>query len=234
MQANVRKQGSLLHGGELRYNRRHQGKPDTGHPLITEVFMTLDPLILLELLIVIAVGFVLYTLARRGLGTMQKRNLLTLQTHLILKGTIKWSFIIAITFTCLSIIGISATSIWASLSAVLMLVALGFVAVWSILSNASCALFLVVFSPFRIGDEIEIIEASSLDPDKPGLKGRVINISFIYTTLVETAPDGTENRVHVPNNQLFQRAIRCRRGDNTSSLKAALFEKAPKEENADV
>lgn len=189
--------------------------------------MSVTLIILLEIVVVSVIGFVLYTFSRRGIRTMERRNMLSLQAAAILTGVIKWSFILAVTFTALSILGISATSIWASLSAVLMLVALGFVAVWSILSNASCALFLVVFQPFRIGDEIEIIEATTIDPDKPGLRGKVIKISFIYTTLCETDRDGNSFQVHVPNNQLFQKSIRCYRGKNTTSLKSALFDKPP-------
>jgi len=188
--------------------------------------MNFNWLVLSEIVLVIVVGLALYLLARRGIRSIESRHIVSLQSSLIITSVIKWAFIVTITLTCLNILGISATSLWASLSAVLMLVALGFVAVWSILSNASCALFLVIFSPFRIGDEIEIIEPALLDPQKPGLRGRVITISFIYTTVAETDAEGNENLVHVPNNQFFQKAIRCRKGKNTSSLKEALFEKA--------
>lgn len=187
--------------------------------------MRFDTLTFLEILLVTGIAFALYTVARRGLRSLEKKNIMTLQSAVIITGIIKWAFIIGVTLTILNIIGISATSIWASLSAVLMLVALGFVAVWSILSNASCALFLVMFSPFRIGDEIEILTPGAIDPALPGLRGKVIKISFIYTTLIETTADGEEHRVHLPNNQLFQNAIRTRRGKNTSSLKSALFSK---------
>lgn len=185
--------------------------------------MHFDMYTVLEIVLVTLVAFALYTVARRGIRSLEKKNTLTLQSASIITGVIKWAFIIGVTLTLLNIIGISAASIWTSLSAVLMLIALGFVAVWSILSNASCALFLVMFSPFRIGDEIEILSPGGNDPAMPGLRGKVIKISFVYTTLVETTPDGEEYRVHLPNNQLFQNAIRTRRGRNTSSLKSALF-----------
>jgi len=196
--------------------------------------MNFNWLVLSEIVLVVVIGVVLYLLARRGIRSIERRHIVSLQSSLIITSVIKWAFIVTITLTCLNIFGISATSLWASLSAVLMLVALGFVAVWSILSNASCALFLVIFSPFRIGDEIEIIEPAMLDPQKPGLRGRVITISFIYTTVAETDSEGYENLVHVPNNQLFQKAIRCRKGTNTSSLKEALFEKTPELEKEKV
>ena len=186
--------------------------------------MHLNLMVILEILIIAVVGFVLYTIARRGIRTMERRNLLSLQSSVILTGVLKWPFIVAIVFSALNAAGLSAAAIWASLSAVLMLVALGFVAVWSILSNASCALFLVAFSPFRIGDEIEVLDPSNVNSASPGLRGKVIKISFIYTTLLETLENGERNKVHLPNNQLFQNAVRCRSGKNTTSLKQALFD----------
>lgn len=178
----------------------------------------------IKLLLVIAVGLLLYGIAHRGIRSLAARELLTAQVAAISDSVIKWAFIITVTLIGLNIVGISVTSLWASLSAIFMLVAIGFVAVWSVLSNASCALFLVVFAPFRIGDEIEILEPAALDPDKPGIRGRVTDISFLYTTLAQVNGEA-EDLIRVPNNQFFQKAIRCHRGSDTHSLKQALFEK---------
>lgn len=179
----------------------------------------------IKLLLVIGIGLLLSGVARRGIRSLATRNLLSPQIAAIGASIIKWVFLIAVSLVGLNILGISVTSLWASLSAILMLVAIGFVAVWSVLSNASCALFLVVFAPFRIGDEIEILEPAALDPDKPGIRGRVADISFLYTTLVRGGEEEQEV-IQVPNNQFFQKAIRCRRGSGTRSLKQALFEKS--------
>ncbi len=192
--------------------------------------MNLNWLTALEIGLVIVVGLALYALARRGIRTLTNRSLLSEQAAMVMGSVVKWLFIIAVTLTSLNILNISATTLWASLSAVLMLVALGFVAVWSILSNASCALFLVIFSPFRIGDEIELMDPAVLDPAKPGLRGKVITITFLYTVLSETDCEGNENLVHVPNNLFFQRAIRCRKGSNTTPLRSALFESVQKKQ----
>jgi len=186
--------------------------------------MTVSMATLAKLVLVIAVGYIVNAAARRGVDSMAGKDLISTQSAAILAGLTKWAIIILVIVTCLQIVGISVTVIWASISAVLMLIAVGFVAVWSILSNASCALFLVLFAPFRIGDDIEIMEASAQDPDKSGLRGRVVDISFLYTTLKESGEAG-EFLVRIPNNQFFQKAIRCHRGSDTTSLKQALFER---------
>lgn len=186
--------------------------------------MTLSMITLAKLVLVIAVGFIVNAAARRGVDSLADRDLLSAQPAAILAGLSKWAIIILVIVTCLQIVGISVTVIWAGISAVLMLIAVGFVAVWSILSNASCALFLVIFAPFRIGDEIEILEPSTQDPAKPGLRGKVMDISFLYTTLEDLGGE-EKSLVRIPNNQFFQKAIRCHRGSDTTSLKQALFER---------
>jgi len=185
--------------------------------------MSEELLVVLKLLIVITVGIVLYGISRRGLQSLQKRELLTLTAISISMSIVKWLLIISVVLTGLNIIGISVTSLWASLSAVLMLVAIGFVAVWSILSNVSAALLLVISAPFRIGDEIEILEPSTQDPEKSGLRGRIKDISFFYTTLEEPGEAGQGRLVRVPNNLFFQKAVLCRPGKDTKGLKQALF-----------
>ena len=58
--------------------------------------------------------------------------------------------------------------------------------------------------PFRLHDYIEVLE----NGEKPGLKGRVIDVNLIYTTLQETG-DGHEGTVlQLPNNLFFQRTVR--------------------------
>ena len=57
-------------------------------------------------------------------------------------------------------------------------------------------------------DEIELLE----NGEKPGLKGRVVDINLIYTTLQETRADGSDTTLQIPNSQFFQRSIRRWRG----------------------
>jgi small-conductance mechanosensitive channel len=85
------------------------------------------------------------------------------------------------------------------LGGVLALVGIGFVAVWSTLSNVLCTLFLLTVRPFHIGDELE------LPPDP--LKGRIVDLNLFFTVL--QAADG--RFIQIPNNWFFQRAVIRRR-----------------------
>lgn len=89
----------------------------------------------------------------------------------------------------------------------LIAVAVGFVAVWSVLSNLLCSILIVTFEPFAVGDDVEIIEPVG----GTGLRGRVVTLSLLFTTLAETTDEGlTGALVQVPNNIFFQKTIRKR------------------------
>ena len=86
--------------------------------------------------------------------------------------------------------------------------AVAFFAIWSVLSNLLCAVLILTVGPFRLGDVVEIVEAF----DKPIVKGRVIDINLLYTTLEEVAEPVTGAIVQVPNSLFFQKAVRRWRG----------------------
>jgi len=73
---------------------------------------------------------------------------------------------------------------WALVSTVLAALALGFVASWSVLSNATAAVLILIFRPFRVGDEVEMLEITNGFP----LGGRVLDMNLLYTTLAELEP----------------------------------------------
>lgn len=108
--------------------------------------------------------------------------------------------------------------IFALLGSIIALIGVGFVAVWSTLSNMLCTLLLLTVRPFRIGDEVE------LTPEN--LKGRVVDLNLFFTTLLTA----DARYVQIPNNFFFQRAIICRRGgdnpapgDGLASLQSELM-----------
>jgi small-conductance mechanosensitive channel len=106
----------------------------------------------------------------------------------------------------LSLWGFQIGTILALIGSVLGLVAIGFVAVWSVLSNFLCTFVLVVFKPFSVGDELEL--------PADNVKGRVTDLSLIFTTLQVS---GNET-VMIPNNTFFQRVFKRRLGTRTTGL----------------
>ena len=173
----------------------------------------------------LAFAAMLVLFAHRSLAAARAKGYISAQVQFIAGGTIKWMVTILVGVTILQELGVSLSAMWATISAVLLVVAIGFVAVWSVLSNALCAVFLVVFAPFRIGDEIEIMEPSVHEEGKSGLRGTVRDITMLYTTLEDPgAGPGEKVCVRVPNNLFFQKAVKCRGGRETRSLRQALMD----------
>jgi small-conductance mechanosensitive channel len=88
-------------------------------------------------------------------------------------------------------------NVWTAILAVMAMVAIGFIAVWSILSNVLSTFLILLYRPFRIGDQIRV--------PSDGLEGKVVDLNLMFTTL-KNENDGF---IQIPNNQFFQKAI-CR------------------------
>lgn len=123
---------------------------------------------------------------------------------------LRYAVLVAAALLILGRWGFQVDGILAVIGTVLGLVAIGFVAVWSVLSNFLCTLVLVVMKPFSIGDEIELPVVN--------VKGKVTDLSLVFTTL-ESGPGET---VHVPNNMFFQQVFKRRIGARTTDLEQGL------------
>ncbi|HWA87373.1 MAG TPA: mechanosensitive ion channel domain-containing protein [Opitutus sp.] len=117
----------------------------------------------------------------------------------------------------LGVWGFPVNGVIAVMGTLFGLVAIGFVAVWSVLSNFLCTFVLIMFRPFLVGDEVEVL------PE--GVKGHVVDLTMLFTTLQV----GRGETVMVPNNIFFQRIFKRRRGTNTVDLHAQLERNQPHE-----
>jgi small-conductance mechanosensitive channel len=180
---------------------------------------------LLQSALVLLVAGVAYGLLARSVRKLVAAGYIDDQLKAVVTAVAKALLGIIALLLVLGFFGVSVASFWAALSGVLVLVALGFVAVWSILSNVMSSILLVVFAPFRIGDRIEIQDPNS--EVREG--GRVVGINLMFTTLIddEMPAEGEAARevvVRVPNNIFFQKYVRCLPGStrNTRSLRQHL------------
>lgn len=123
---------------------------------------------------------------------------------------IRYAILVVTVLLILGRWGFQINGIVAVIGTVLGLVAIGFVAMWSVLSNFLCTLVLVILKPFYVGDEIELPTAN--------VKGKVVDLSVVFTTL-ESAPGET---VLVPNNMFFQLIFKRRVGAMTTDLESQL------------
>ena len=91
------------------------------------------------------------------------------------------------------VLGFELGGLWAMISTVLGLIAIGFVAVWSLLSNASSTVLILFLRPYQIGDDVEFV-------GEP-VRGRVMDLNFFFTTLL----DHEGQLVQIPNNLFLDR-----------------------------
>ncbi len=180
-----------------------------------------NPAMMFRIALIVAIAIGLYHLAARGSARLRGREYISENTRFLLNTAARWTIIAVGVILVVQTLGVSVHALWTTLSALMVMVAIGFVAMWSVLSNLLCAVLLVAFAPFRIGDEIELIEVTMKEADKRGIRGRVVAINMLYTLLEES--DAEKGTIRIPNNLLFQRAIRTIAGTDTTSLGQSLF-----------
>lgn len=128
-----------------------------------------------------------------------------LELEVPVKGLVRWLIISGAVLMCLEVLGVSAAVLWTAFSGFAAVGAVAFFAAWSVLSNFFCALLIMTVRPYRLGDTIEVLEAL----DKAGVKGRVIDINMLYTTLEErNTPEAGHSLIQIPNIFIFQKGLR--------------------------
>jgi len=155
--------------------------------------------ILLKILITIAIiitDFFLQKIIQKKIdryvlrnGMSQKRNLVMHKTKTVLIHT-------TAAVALLLMWGLSIENAWVTIGSFLGLVAIGFFAVWSILSNIFAGVVIFFTRPFKIDGTIEII------PD--GIRGKVRDINGFFTLLT----DEEGRTINIPNNMIYQKIIK--------------------------
>jgi small-conductance mechanosensitive channel len=161
----------------------------------------------LTIAIIIALAALAYVVIRRGLTTLVlKGSLSDAMSHNLLIVA-RWTLIIVALLLVLQQIGIQIAGVWQALLAVAALVAVGFIAVWSVLSNMLCCILIMTFGRIKVGDDIEIVEGAGAK----GLRGTVTALNLLFTSIKETGTrSADEVTLQVPNNVFFQKTIRRR------------------------
>jgi len=158
-----------------------------------------------QVLLIVLIALLLQRFARRVIRRLGEHNfppeMLTIARRI--SGFLIYG---AALLLILERVGVSASVLWAAFTGFAAVAAVAFFAVWSVLSNIFCSVLIITTRPFRLYDHIEVLE----NGEKPGLKGRVVDINLIFTSLQE---EGTEDglpgpTLHIPNSLFFQRAVR--------------------------
>ena len=193
--------------------------------LISGFLRTYAPVIdeLAACLIIVAAAILVSAILRRLINRLRESNYIAPVMARRLQSFQRLAILFLTVLILLQVAGVFGSA-WAVISAGLAAIAVGFVAVWSMLGNATAALLVLTFRPFRIGDTVELIESSGA-----GVGGRVVAMNLMYTTLSLPSVDGEqateEHFLQIPNSLFFQRILRIRSSHKPDS-EATFFSQA--------
>ncbi len=179
---------------------------------------------LITIILIIFIGITVYVALKRFLSMLHKRQAINESLLKVFIKIAKLLITVVVVLFSLQQMGVKVSSIIASLLTVAAMIAIGFIAVWSVLSNFLSSFLIVLFTPFRIGDEIEITEVVG----GSGLRGKVVDFNIMYTSILENGemPEEEKALIRIPNNIFFQKAIKRWKGDNRKSIEKYLLEKS--------
>lgn len=83
-------------------------------------------------------------------------------------------------------------------------IGVGFLAVWTMVSNVTASIFITIWRPFHLGETIELLPEN--------LKGRVIDRNMMFTAV----RDETGCVLQIPNNLFFQKMFKVGDGGSRS------------------
>jgi small-conductance mechanosensitive channel len=158
----------------------------------------------LQIVGILLVAWLLLVLVHRVLVRTAERYQLPTDLVRPVRNGLRWIIYGAASLLIMERLGVSATVLWTGFTGFVTVAAVAFFAVWSVLSNLFCAILIYSTRPFKVNDVVELIDSG----DKPGIKGRVIDIRLVYTTLEDVTPEHQGALLQVPNSLFFQKALR--------------------------
>lgn len=163
----------------------------------------------LQIVGILVVAWLLQYLLRRLVSRVGLRYQLPTDLVAPVRNMLRYLIYGAAFLLVMERLGVSATVLWTGFTGFVTVAAVAFFAAWSVLSNLFCAVLIFSTRPFRLGDVVELIDSG----DKPGIKGRVIDIQLVYTTLEDVTAEHAGALLQVPNALFFQKSLRRWRTD---------------------
>lgn len=185
-------------------------------------------------LVVVGLAVLAVRLLSRGMKVIDRNEWLPPTVKVLAHGFLRWSIYVAVFLYILDLLGFPAKSLWAGLLSVALLVAVAFVAMWSVLSNILSAVLLLTFSRARIGD---IVELKDTKQEEVGVRGKIVDINLFFVTMEELFVDEKISdqpaMIQIPCHLFFYRVTRCWAGAKTQPLMVAFRdEDKPQESEA--
>jgi small-conductance mechanosensitive channel len=161
---------------------------------------------LIPITIALALAMVLVAVIRRVNRRIIARRPQQEREIRLVSGIIRNLALVIIFLTLLEAVNVPLGNLWTAVSTVIALVAIGFFAVWSVLSHMTASVVLFFQRPFRPGDNLQLADDN--------YTGEVLKTGLFYTVVRDS--DGGLSQI--PNNLLFQRRFRVTKPVTPDSL----------------
>jgi small-conductance mechanosensitive channel len=155
--------------------------------------------VLTTLGLLIAASIVILILNRltwRLLRGVEQRAGVSYEALLTITRLIASIFWIVAILLILNLWGVSVSGLWTLLVSAAAVIGVGFLAVWTIISNITASFFITIWRPFHLGHTIELLPEN--------LKGRVVDRNMMFTIVREEGGA----LLQIPNNLFFQKMFR--------------------------
>lgn len=166
----------------------------------------------LQILGILLVAWLLLILVHRVLKRTAERYQLPADLVRPVRNALRWIIYGAALLLAMERLGVSATVLWTGFTGFVTVAAVAFFAAWSVLSNLFCAVLIFSTRPFRLNDVVEVVDIGH----EAGIKGRVVDIRLVYTTLEDVTPEHQGALLQVPNSMFFQKVVRRWRAPETA------------------
>ncbi len=147
--------------------------------------------------LVILLAFIFYKVISAAIARNNLRKKLSKRTNMLARKSMRWAFISVSVALLIVLWGGSLENFWMSLTGIFGIIAIGFFAVWSILSNVVSGIVILTSKNINIDDNIEIINE--------GIKGKIVDINSMFVIL-----KSGKDKIQIPNNLLLQKAVKIK------------------------
>ncbi len=164
--------------------------------------LTTDSMLIRIVISIISLAFALLlrSIARRRLNNLSVLNSYEPHRLIIIRKIITAGFWLLLIIVFLTIWGVNFENMIVYFGSFITLVAIGFFAVWSILSNVIAGLLIYLVNPFKVGSRVKLTD--------PEIEATVKSINLIFTEL-----EDDEGVMSLPNNWFFQKSIKVLKTD---------------------
>lgn len=149
--------------------------------------------IIIRIAVILLVGYLLTLFALKALGSVGSKSKIPVLVLQPLRNMVK---LVAVAIVITLVAGQFGIELMTILTATVAMVAIGFIAVWSMVSNVTATFLLVTVRPFNIGDTVKFAGEE--------VAGKVMDVNLFYTT-IQTDEDAC---YQVPNNMFFQKVLK--------------------------